>query len=112
MRAGRGKEECAVVATSAATHHARDFCPANRTHKYIYVCTVRQILVHIGVKRKAKVSARPVPLASCRWNRACAVLHFLPVAVSVYRIGATNARTHVAASRLCSKRRAEDAPLG
>ncbi len=30
MRVGRGKEECAVVATSAATHHSRHFSPKNR----------------------------------------------------------------------------------
>ena len=46
MRVGRGKEECVLVATSAATHHARHFFPTNRVHKYINsVCTVRQILV-------------------------------------------------------------------
>ncbi len=46
MRVGRGKEKCVVVATSAATHFARHFFPANRFHKYIYmVCTVRQIFV-------------------------------------------------------------------
>ncbi len=45
MRVGRGKEEFAVVATSAATHHARHFFPADRIHKYIYICTGRQILV-------------------------------------------------------------------
>ena len=33
------------MATSAATHHARHFSPTNRIHKYIYICTVRQILV-------------------------------------------------------------------
>jgi hypothetical protein len=46
MRVGKGKEECVVVATSAATHHAWHFFPANRIHKYIIqICTVRQILV-------------------------------------------------------------------
>ena len=45
MRVGRGKEECVVVATSAATHHARHFFPTNRIHKYICICTIRQILV-------------------------------------------------------------------
>ncbi len=45
MGVGRGKEECFVVATSAATHHARHFFPTNRIHKYMYVqyfeCVVR-----------------------------------------------------------------------
>ena len=45
MRVGRGKDECVVLATSAATHHARHFFPTNRVHKYIYVCTAHQILV-------------------------------------------------------------------
>ncbi len=47
MRVDRGKEECVVAATPAATHHARHFFPTNRIHKYYirYVCTVRQILV-------------------------------------------------------------------
>ena len=41
--------------------------------------------------RKAKASARPIPPASCRLGRACAVFHFLLVAVD--RV--TAARTHV-----------------
>ena len=28
-----------------ATHHARHFFPTNRIHKYICICTIRQILV-------------------------------------------------------------------
>jgi hypothetical protein len=38
MRFGRDKEECVVVATSAAMHHVRDFFPTNRIHKYITYC--------------------------------------------------------------------------
>jgi hypothetical protein len=38
MRVGRGKEECVVVATSAATHHARHFFPTNRIHECINIC--------------------------------------------------------------------------
>jgi hypothetical protein len=45
MRVRRGKEECVVAAKSAATHHARHFSPANRIHKYIFICTVRKTLV-------------------------------------------------------------------
>jgi hypothetical protein len=37
MRADRVKEECVVVATSAATHQARHFFPKNRIQKYIYM---------------------------------------------------------------------------
>jgi hypothetical protein len=53
MRVGTGKEECVVVATSAATHHARHFFPANRIHKYVYVCTVRRILGRMGIEGDA-----------------------------------------------------------
>ncbi len=30
----RGKEECVVDATPAATHYARHYFPTNRIHKY------------------------------------------------------------------------------
>ena len=74
MRIDRGKEECVVVETSAATHHARHFFPANRTHKYInlYVQYVKSwsLLLVRRHREEQLLDAAIVPLtlleASCR----------------------------------------------
>ncbi len=37
MRVGRGKEDCVVVATTAATHHAGHFSPPDKLYSQIYI---------------------------------------------------------------------------
>jgi hypothetical protein len=72
MRVGRGKMECVVVATSAATYHAPHFYPTNRIHKYIYKCTVRQILVariHLLVRRHREEQLQDAAVVPARWIR-------------------------------------------
>ena len=68
MMVGRGEEECAVVATSAASHHARH-----------YICTLRQILVArtlVLVRRHRKeqpLDAAIVPVAESFLSSSAAV---------------------------------------
>ncbi len=47
MRVGRGKEECVVVATSAATHHAQHFFPTN-LYLQIYYIYVMYCVLNLG----------------------------------------------------------------
>ena len=79
MRVGRGKEECVVVASSAATHHARHLFPTKRTQKYMFICIVRQILVArmlLLVRRHREeqlLDAAIVPVAGCFLSSSAAV---------------------------------------
>jgi hypothetical protein len=89
MRVGRGKEEYVVVATSAATHHARNFFPTNRINKYISICTIRQILVArtlLLVRRnreEQQLDAAIVPVAGSFLSSSAAVAYWVPTTNSI-----------------------------
>ena len=97
MRVGRGKEECAVVATSVMTHHARHFFPTNRIHKYIYtICRVRQMFVArtlLLVRRHRNeqlLDAAIVPIAESFLSSSAAVACWVTNGELTLRFGINN----------------------
>ncbi len=70
MRVGGGKEECVVVATSAATHHARQIIRYNSIHKCVR-----------GIARCILV-ARTLLLARCDVEERLLDAAIVPVAES------------------------------
>ncbi len=82
MKVARGKEECAVVPTPAATYHARHLSPAKSNSQmfiYTYVCAVRQILVSrtlLLARRHSEeelLDAAIAPVAGCFLSNSIAV---------------------------------------